>query len=301
MFIRTLQFDDKFNNLWIGATEGLFFFHLDNNTIEEIYIPVIKNQLKEIFKIFRDDDGLLWVGTYSSGVFIVDPVTRTTSHLKLEPYADRTETVRAISKSVSGYYWIGTRGGLYVYSKENGVTGFLMHDERDTRSLANNSIISIYHDIQGGVWVGSRGGLNLLSKRKQVFRSFRALPGDNHFLNCGIIYAFWVDEKNRIWVGTEDGGINIYDPENGTFEYLTHDIKNPNSISENCIKAFLDDGQGNLWIGTFWGGIDVLNLKTGEMIHYRHSPEDPYSLSDNRVWALCRDNNYSSFAVKKRC
>ncbi len=152
---------------------------------------------------------------------IADPATRILSHPDLGPYYERTETVRAISGGLLGDYWIGTRGGLYVYSKSKGVTGFFRHDDRDARSLANNSVLDIFHDARGETWIGTRGGLNLLAKSKQVFRNYSALPNDNHYLNSSILYAFWIDERDRIWIGTEDGGINIFDPESERFEYLT--------------------------------------------------------------------------------
>ena len=288
-FIRMVQFDNS-GNLWIGTNNGLFLYHPDSNSIEEVYLPVLNKKSKEVFEVFKDDDGLLWIGTYSNGLFIADPEKKSFYHLSLGPYYERTETIRSISKGILGDYWVGTRGGLYVYSKTRGVTGFFRHDDRDSRSLANNSVLDIFHDAHGETWIGTRGGLNLLAKSKQVFRNFSALPNDSHYLNCSIIYAFWMDEKERIWVGTEDGGINVYDPEKGTFEYLMVQANNTNSISQNCIKAFLDDKKGNLWIGTFWGGIDVLNLKTGKISHYQHSPDNQHSLSDNRVWALCLDD-----------
>jgi len=289
-FIRVVQTDNS-GNLWLGTTNGLFLYHPDSNVIEEISIPTNTKQSREVFDIFKDEDGLLWIGTYSNGLLIMDPVTKSFHHLSLDPHFERTETIRTISKGILGDYWIGTRGGLYVYSKTRGVTGFFRHDDRDDRSLANNSVLDIFQDARGETWIGTRGGLNLLAKSKQVFRNFSALPNDNHYLNSNIIYAFWIDDKERIWVGTEDGGINICDPKKGTIEYLLAKDDNTNSISQNCIKAFLDDGKGNLWIGTFWGGIDVFNLKTGKIIHYQHSPDDLLSLSDNRVWALCLDDD----------
>jgi signal transduction histidine kinase/ligand-binding sensor domain-containing protein/DNA-binding response OmpR family regulator len=288
-FVRSIQFDNS-GNLWLGTTTGLFLYHPDSNLIEAVTIPVSNMQSREIFDIFKDDDGLLWIGTYSNGIYIADPVSKSIEHLNLGPYVERTETIRTISKGILGDYWIGTRGGLYVYSKTKGVTGFFRHDDRDIRSLANNSVLDIFNDSRGETWIGTRGGLNLLSKSKQIFLNFSALPNDNHFLNSSIIYTFWIDEKGRIWAGTEDGGINIYDPAKGTFEYLMAQPGNINSISQNCVKALMDDKKGNLWIGTFWGGIDVLNLKTGKIIHYQHSPDDPKSLSDNRVWALHLDD-----------
>lgn len=287
-FIRTLHFDNN-GLLWVGTTNGLFYYSPDNNSISEILLPLGQNQSKEVFDILRDDDGKLWVATYSGGIMIIDPITLSVTHLDLQPFYERTETVRSISKGLLGDYWIGTRGGLYIYTRAKGVTGFFKHDDRDNHSLANNSVLDIFHDNRGDAWIGTRGGLNLLAKSKQVFRNFSALPNDNHFLNCNIIYAFWIDDRQRIWVGTEDGGINIYDPAKGTYEYMLAGPKGSNTISQNCIKAFLDDGRGNLYIGTFWGGIDVLNLATGRISHYRHSEDNPQSLSDNRVWALQKD------------
>lgn len=288
-FIRVIQFDNS-GNLWIGTNNGLFMYNPASNSIETIPLAMKNEQSREIYEIFKDTDGLLWIGTYSNGLYITDPVTKSAQHLDLDPTFDRTETIRTISKGILGDYWIGTRGGLYVYSRTRGVTGFIKHDDRDSKSLANNSIIDIFHDSRGETWIGTRGGLNLLAKSKQVFLSFSALPNDNHYLNSSIIYDFWIDDTGKIWVGTEDGGINIYDPDKGTFEYLMAG-NDKNSLSENCIKAFLDDKKGNLWIGTYLGGIDVLNLRTQEITRYQHSPDDIRSLSDNRVWALCLDDD----------
>lgn len=287
-FIRMLN-TDLLGMVWIATSDGLFVYNPSANIINSVELPLVNRQSREVFEIFRDDDGRMWIGTYSNGLFVIDPATGATDHLSLQPAIERTETIRAISKGKLGDYWIGTRGGLYVYSGTKGVTDFFRHDDRDSRSLANNSVLDIFHDNRGGTWIGTRGGLNLLAKSKQVFRNFSALPDDDRYLNSNIIYAFWVDGEGKTWIGTEDGGINIFNPETGTFKYLT--AGGPNSISQNCVKAFEDDGRGNLWIGTFWGGIDVLNLKTGRISHFKHEPDNKHSLSDDRVWDLQADDS----------
>ncbi len=289
-YVRNLQFDNL-GKLWIGTNDGVFIYNPVNNEMAEFKLPYDESQNKEIWEIYLDDEGLIWIGTYSSGVFLVYPETKKAEPVSLTPKSRRSETVRSISKGLYGEYWIGTRGGLYTWSKSRGVTGFYQHDERKQRSLSNNSILCIFHDNKGETWIGTRGGLNLLAKSKQVFHNFTSLPGDNHHLNSSIVYAFWIDKNRNIWIGTEDGGINIYDPETGIYRYLMNDEKNKNSISQNCIKAFQEDGQGNLWIGTFLGGIDVIDLKTGKISHFKHNSEIPGTLSDNRVWDFCRDKN----------
>jgi signal transduction histidine kinase/ligand-binding sensor domain-containing protein/DNA-binding response OmpR family regulator len=289
-YVRNLQFDYS-GNLWIGTNTGVFVYNVGSNNIEPFSLPFEDNLNREIWEIYRDEEGLLWIGTYSSGLFLVDPISKKVQPIQLSSSNRRSETVRTVSKGVFGEYWIGTRGGLYTYSKSRGVTGFYQHDERKPRSLSNNSILAVLHDNQGETWIGTRGGLNLLAKSKQVFRNFTALPGDNHHLNSSTIYAFWIDKNNNIWIGTEDGGINIFNPETGTYKYLVYNEMDANSISQNCIKAFQDDGKGNLWVATFLGGIDVINLQTGKISNFKHNPDIPGSLSDNRVWDICMDKN----------
>lgn len=287
-FVRVIQFD-KQGNLWAGTNNGVFIIYTENNMVERLQLPF--GGRDEIWEIFADRDGSMWIGTYSNGLFIVDPDSKSAQAIKLEPEHERTKTVRAVSFGPYDNYWIGTRGGLYVYNKKEG-TVLYRHDERELTSLINNSVLDIFHDRQGETWIGTRGGLNLLAKSKQVFRNYSAHPSDksNKYLNSTIVHAFWMDDQKNIWIGTEDGGVNIFHPETGLYTYLISDDRNPNSISRNCVKAFLDDKKGNLWIGTFLGGIDVLNLKTKKITRHKHNPGDPGSLSDNKVWDFLLDN-----------
>jgi ligand-binding sensor domain-containing protein/signal transduction histidine kinase/DNA-binding response OmpR family regulator len=289
-YVRNLQFDNK-GKLWIGTNEGVFIYNPSDNEIEYFELPYEQNMNKEIWEIYLDEEGLIWIGTYSSGVFLVDPVSKKIQPIQLNPANRRSETVRTISKGAFGEYWIGTRGGLYTWSKSRGVTGIYQHDERKPRSLSNNSILSVFHDNKGETWIGTRRGLNLLAKSKQVFHNFTSLPGDNHHLNSSTVFAFWIDKNKNIWIGTEDGGINIYNPETGTYRYMIHNERDVNSISQNCIKAFQNDGKNNLWVATFLGGIDVIDLLTGKISHFKHNPELSGTLSDNRVWDICMDKN----------
>jgi signal transduction histidine kinase/ligand-binding sensor domain-containing protein/DNA-binding response OmpR family regulator len=298
-FVRNLQFDNK-GMLWAGTDKGLYVYNPENSELNYFQLPFDENQNREIWEIYLDDDGFLWIGTYSSGLFLISPEDYEVRQVDLEPGMNRTETVRAVSKGVFGEYWIGTRGGLYAYSKKEGVTGFYRHDERDPRSISNNSVLSIFNDARGETWIGTRGGLNLLAKSKQVFHHFGALPGDNNYLNSSIIYAFWIDDDGKIWIGTEDGGINIFNPQTGKYDYLTANGNDSRSISQNCIKAFLDDKHGNLWVGTFLGGIDVINLATKEITHFKHDPDNSSTISDNRVWDFCLDRNNDIWVASSR-
>ncbi len=294
-FVRVLKFDNS-GKLWVGANSGLFVLDTATSEYESVKLPFNEdfNRNHEIWEIFLNDDGTLWVGTYTSGIMIVNPQTKSVQPLELKPEFERSRTVRSILSKEKGKYWIGTRAGLYFYDQTKGSVSIFRHDDREPKSLVNNSVLDMFTDRQGKIWIGTRGGLNLISNSTQVFHNYNAHPSDRsgRYLNSSVIYAFWEDHKGNIWVGTEDGGINIYDQKENKYRYIKVDEGNPNnSISRNCIKAFKEDKDGNLWIGMFYGGISVLNHKTGKYIHYRNDPNNPKTLSDNRVWDIMRDHN----------
>jgi signal transduction histidine kinase/ligand-binding sensor domain-containing protein/DNA-binding response OmpR family regulator len=288
-YIRIIQTDQS-GKIWLGTNNGVFIYNPVNEQIQKINLTPDISATHEIWAIYKDEDGTFWIGTYAHGLFTIDPVTRKVRQIILDGENDRSQTVRAVSKDRNGKYWIGTRGGLYIYEKIKGVTAFYYHDEREPKSLVNNSIQCIFHDLKGDVWIGTRNGINFLIEERQNIQGYKSMPGDNHYLNSSEIYAFWVDPRGDIWAGTESGGINILNRKTGRFSYMLPRKGDPNSLSRNCIKALLDDGNNNLWIGTFLGGIDVLNLQTSVFKHYRNDPNDPTTLSENRVWALLRDS-----------
>jgi len=289
-YFRVIQ-SDKSGKIWLGTNDGLYLYEQQRNQVEKLNLPQSSSPNQEIWSIFKDDDEIMWVGTYASGLFTIDPRTFAVNQLTMDLENDRSQTVRAVAKDRNGKYWIGTRGGLYIYEKRKGVTSFYCHDEREPKSLVNNSVQCILHDLKGDVWIGTRNGINFLIEERQNIQGYKSMPGDNRYLNSSEIYAFRIDKKGDIWVGTESGGINVLNRKTGRFTYILPQKGNPNSLSRNCVKAMLDDADGNLWIGTFLGGIDVLNLKTGNFKHYRNDPNDPNSLSDNRVWSLMLDHN----------
>lgn len=287
-FVRNLRLDNT-GNIWIGTNDGLFVYNPSSNKLESFPLPFGEDQNREIWETYLDEEGLIWIGTYAIGLFIVDPVLMKIVRQESNFNEERTETIKAISMGIFGEYWIGTRGGLVKYSKESGITGFYRNDLQEPRSLSNNSVLSIFNDAGGETWIGTRNGLNLLAKSKQVFRNFTARSGNRNYLNSSTIYAFWIDNEGKTWIGTEDGGINIYDPGTRVYDYITAGGAPPYAITQNCIKCFLDDGKGQLWVGTFLGGINVIDLKSRKVRKYLHDSNVEGSLSDNRVWDICQD------------
>jgi ligand-binding sensor domain-containing protein/signal transduction histidine kinase/DNA-binding response OmpR family regulator len=280
---------DWAGQLWIGTKAGLDVFDPIKSRFKHINSLNTLSKC-EILDFFCDSDGKIWVGTSNEGIFIINPFTYKAEQLIIDPWNERSTSVRAIVKDNTGKYWIGTRGGLYIYSKETKEFKFYEQDERELTSICHSSIYVIFKDAKGDFWVGTRGGISYAISEKQVFRHYKALPNDNHYLNNSELYAFWMDPDGKLWIGTEKGGINVLNPKTGLFAYIQHEKSNPNSLSKNCVKVLMDDKKGNLWAGTFMGGINIINVKTGRVVkQYRHEPLNNQSVSSDIVWALFLD------------
>jgi len=283
-----LIYIDRAGKLWVGTMAGLDI--IDPLTDRIIHLSTLNPLLNdEICAIYYNNDGKIWVGTYSNGIIIIDPLTLKGEQIIVDPSNERSNTVRAITRDQNKRYWLGTRGGLYIYSKETGSYSCFQHDEREIGSLVHNSVLDIFEDAKGDFWIGTRGGISYVVREKQVFQCYKALPNDNHYMNNSETYAFWMDPLGKLWIGTETGGVNIFDRQKGTFSYITH-TKSPNSLSNNCVKALMGDKAGNLWVGSYMGGIDIINLRTRQISHYKNNPAISSSLSDNKVWSLCTDS-----------
>lgn len=288
-FVRVMTFGDH-GKLWLGTNSGVFLLDTATLEINSFSLPAPPSHNEEIWSLFTDNDGKIWAGTYDNGIFIINREGHLESHFFPDPANNRSRTVRAIARDKKGDYWLGTRGGLYIYTPGKGITGTYAHDEREARSLSGNSVLDIFHDRHGDTWIGTRTGINFLIHSKQQFRNFRAMPHDRRYLNSNEIWAFHIGSDGKIWIGTEDGGVNIYDPATQTFDYLVNTPGNPATLSSNCIKDFLEDGHGHLMIATFRGGINLLDQRTGKITHLRNIPGDESSLSDDRAWCLFRDS-----------
>lgn len=281
---------DRSGRIWTGTNRGLFVYDPATNRADKIDLPEIGTN-EEIWEVLPEEDGTVMVGSYASGLYQVNGSSLQAWRKTVDPENVRSNTVRAVSRTASGQYWIGTRGGLYLFDRNKGAIGKYFHDDREPKSLINNSVQCISRDAKGNLWIGTRQGLNLLVEERIHIRGYKALRGDDRYMNNGEVYTFMLDTKGDLWIGTEDGGVNILNRQTGRFRYLEPQKNNVNSLSNTCVKALLDDGRNSIYIGLFLGGLDIYNPATGAFRHHRHDDADPGSLADNRVWSLLRDSH----------
>jgi len=244
--------------------------------------------------LFVDAQDDLWIcsnGVFK-GVYYFHPPTEQWRHLALDA-GERVLNSNIVLMALqdrNGAVWLATdHGGVDIIDKKNFAVQFVGHIEDDGKSLADNSITSLFRDkITGTVWVGTyKSGLSYFHQSDFKFPQYRHEPRKAGTLPYDDINSFVEDGQGNVWIGGNGGGLIYFDRKKNSFRQYLHDPLNENSLCSNIIVSLMLDRDGKLWIGTYFGGLDCFDGK--KFIHYRHRDDDPASLADDRVMCLCED------------
>ena len=172
----------------------------------------------------------LWIGTRESGLLRLDIATgalQRFAHDAADPGSLIDDRVFALYVDGKDRLWVGTDGGLDLLNADGKGFTHYVPNESDASSLSDARIRAILADDMGALWVGTAGaGLNrldLASGRVQRFRHDPAVAGS---LANDDVRALLQDSGGRLWVGT-NGGLELYDPERGTFTHYRQDPAEP--------------------------------------------------------------------------
>jgi len=248
------------NILWV-ATENGGLAKLDTNDNK---FTVYKNNKNDptslsdnsIWTIYNDMQGRLWLGTYSSGLCVIDPFKEKFSELDVELENDITNAILYDSKK---RLWIGTEGGL-VLKEHNEVT--LFKHTADPNSLGSDPVLSIFEDSNHQIWIGTwQTGLNLFDESRRNFKRFMPTKDSTSLSNPNVFSITEVKSTNQLLVCTYHG-LNITDSKKpGHFRKLIDSRR-----ANNFLRVVFQDSQNNTWTGS--SELGRIDIKTGERTRY---------------------------------
>lgn len=246
------------------------------------------------YKLFIDSKDKLWLFAPGSlsGLWEFDHRAGKLSHFDGDSGQTRLSSniISAVTEDDNGLIWISAdHGGLDLLDKEK-LTIRNLHHSDEERSIAENSITTLYKDNTGTIWAGTfKKGIGYYQHNMLRFPLYRRQPGQQESLPYDDVNCFAEDRKGNLWIGTNGGGLIYFDRTMKTFTRLRHEAGNPNSLSSDVVVVLAAGRDGKLWIGTYQGGLDCYENK--KFIHYRHQDSDPSSLSDDRIYALREDRD----------
>ncbi len=214
-YVSVIKKDNK-GNLWVGTWEsGLNKVHVQSKPyrFERISEKNGWNMMlnSSITSIHIDSSFVLIGGEYGLDKLIserknITPVANN------QNWTNYISQVRCILKDTQGFFWIGTRIGLYCFHESKLITGLSDSDITCYRSNADhrnslpyNFVETLCEDHNGNIWAGTFGHgicqIQRKSNEEVIFKSYNEKDG----LSNNVIYSIQTDEKGDLWISTDYG------------------------------------------------------------------------------------------------
>jgi len=320
---------DREDAIWIGSNQGLYTHTQDQkDSLQEIEYF----EGKWIRDVLSTEDGTIWVATWGNGLFEA-------SGDGWRPFGLYEglvhQHVSTLAKRDNGEIWIGSDGGLSIYTPLSGTfrnetshsvlldpyitdiveddegvvwlatqgVGLLRYDDgrwtnwEQSLDIPHQWITSCLLDPTGDLWLGTHSGLCLFDY--QHLKTFDRHDGLSHTLMLDLDG----NDQNELWIGTQGMGIFYY--HDSRFEHITKDAGLPH---EHIHTIEVDDNTGRIWAGGAVGICELSGFKVvdtyldstgpeGEMTEIR----DIHPGKDDSLWLASYNSGLARlFTIDRR-
>lgn len=278
--------EDKCGGIWLGTYyNGISHFAPNYADIKYYDSFTDNNGSARVREIIQDDDGIIWFGTETEGLFRLDPCSGKIESIPL-PQSTSKNVIGLLAEKNT--IWLGTySSSTPVLSLDRKSLSVCFHREIGTNCS------KICKDGSGGIWASCSEGIRYKGKDDKKFTTVK-LQNDAKFVNVVSDYtdsSVWIsshysyifhkkgdklttytasngnlpsssitnilcDSSNRIWATAEGTGILRYDSSSDSF---TRYFGKEEGETFLCIT---EDKRGMLW-ATSIGGILAFNPDSG--------------------------------------
>jgi signal transduction histidine kinase/ligand-binding sensor domain-containing protein len=220
------------NTLWIGTSQGIYKYHIDNNRLESFEeFTTEPTNVRCIFKDSRSHS--FWFGT-DRGLFRYREQKKLISNIKIPANLVKPPVVVKRFLEDGNNLWIGlSHSGLLQYSPQSQV--FKLHT-----IPASVAITALEKGADGELWVGTSKGLyRFVSQQFEL-----VIP---HIMVIDVA----IDGKNRLWVVPFKAPIQVYEAH--SMKPLTLWKPLPMDYwTQNLFNDLKTDTQGRMWLAAWF-------------------------------------------------
>lgn len=293
---------DESGTLWIGSSDGLYhykdgrlapvgglrhpmlyiffadaktLFYADSNEIAlwnaetSEHIVIYNNQSDETIQVsscfYDPHEQLLWIGTFSQGLYLYDVKTQTFSSLTIKGFPK--QPILVLEENADNTLLAGIDGqGIWELDRKNRtVLNIYKEDINNAFSLRGDGVYDIFNDDNNRIWVATyTGGLSFFEQNTPLVDHITHEVNNHNSLGNNDVHQIIEDRKGDIWF-TTNNGISRWRPSTNQWNIFHHNSQEQSQV----FLAICEDGGGNIWVGTYSSGIYILDSDTGNArIHY---------------------------------
>lgn len=218
----------------IGTREGLYYINERTGESRKFVKPAIRSNI--IFSITKIK-GLYHIGTYTGGMYIFNPSTKTLSNFKDDDPTFTSGSIFSIEPDASGNIWIGTSNGVYCFRD-----GKMKNHFTSTNSqLPAGNVYEIFFDSAGRGWFCTENGMALWTGSE--IRTDRFPKG---FIQSKKIRDIFEDSDHYLYFAPDRGEVFRSNLNLTTFGTIS-----TGKVDATPITTFItEDNDGWLWLGT---------------------------------------------------
>ena len=257
---------DDLGDIWLG-TYGNGLWSKDGKSSDFKRVNVLNDGDVElpnnlnILSMHLDKKNRLWVGTFGEGLYKLNLNSSQIKHFKVkkqDPRAIGHNDILCIFEDYTGTMWFGTDGaGISFYDEYLEKFNFI-NNSQTPEGIHIDLVRAIDVDDNNKVWIGTSGkGLSNYSPETNQWKTYVTKNG---LSSNRIVSLFTDDVEDELWIGTQEGGLNILQPD-GKITHYNHNTSIV--LPSETIWSILKDDDRNIWLSTRDKGLIQFDKQKG--------------------------------------
>lgn len=254
----------------------------DNQILKELTKnfkdPIIASRFKQIWALYEQADGKIWMGCQAGQLMVHDPQQNKTKYLFCKNAEEAT--IRYITANKLGIIFFGTQRGHII-----------SFDGKQFKTLHrfNTIVRKIFIDNDQNIWVALEGGglYKLSQDGKQVLFHFTR-ENKRHTLFQNLVYD--IEQLNDSTMICAAGALNFIHNKNHRVQWLTVE----NGLPSNSVSRIRKDQNGYFWMITN-NGLSRYNPNNKRITNYNRRDGVIVAKETDQADFLCSEN-YIMFA-----
>ena len=233
------------NMTWISTSSGLYV--VNKNTSELMKIVSSKESVSHNneFCSFLDSRGVIWFGTWGSGLNKYDFHSFKFKEINLSNFKS-SNTIKAVFELNDTTLLLGSSYGVLKHDKKWNVTTRPKITGKLARNLSENVILGFAKYKNKVLVAVDAAGLYTIDENFKT-EKFKSL---DNVLNYTFINNLYTTRDGDIWVPTWSKGLLHIDHETNELSHYIFDSENKQSISSNLVHSVFMDSDSIYWVGT---------------------------------------------------
>ena len=266
--------------LWVGTGSGVSRwdgYHFRNYQFEDGVPGALPDN--DIFSMYTDPTGTLWIGTRSRGVARYDPVRDDFQTFVPANKGKAYATVYSMVTDGAKGLWLATFKGIDHLDPATGTFTPVALEGIKGRYAA----VTLVRDREGRIWAGTTSGLFRSDRQGRHF-TLQPVFGKANVR----VWRLLFDREGRLWIGTPQGAF-VLEPSEEKARTIHETTPGPSLLDQESVDAICEAQPGVIWLGTVGQGIVVVDAKTLETHRIVHDPAYSTSLPSDVVVTLSTD------------